>query len=56
MGGPRHSTPLQGKRVVVTRAAEEAAELEALLRDRSAVPVRFPCIAFEDGPDLAQIV
>lgn len=51
MGGP-----LEGKRVVVTRAAEEAGELEELLRERSAVPVRFPCIAFEDGPDLAQIV
>ena len=51
MGGP-----LEGKRVVVTRAAEEAGELEALLRERAAVPVRFPCIAFEDGPDLARIV
>ena len=48
--------PLDGKRVIVTRAAEEAGELEALLRERHAVPVRFPCIAFEDGPDLAQIV
>ena len=48
--------PLEGKRVVVTRAEEDAGELEALLRERLAVPVRFPCIAFEDGPDLAQIV
>jgi uroporphyrinogen III methyltransferase/synthase len=46
---------LAGKRVVVTRAAEEAAELEALLRERGAIPVRFPCIAFEDGPDLERI-
>ena len=46
---------LQGKRVVVTRAAEEAGELEELLRARGAVPVRFPCIAFEDGPDLERI-
>jgi len=61
MGGPSDGTeavggPLEGKRVVVTRAAEEAGELEALLRERNAVPVRFPCLAFEDGPDLAQIV
>ena len=50
---------LAGKRVVVTRAAEEAGELDGLLRERGAVPVRFPCIAFEDGPDvesIAQIV
>ncbi len=47
---------LQGKRVLVTRAAEEAPELEDLLRTRGAVPVRFPCIAFEDGPDAAGIV
>ena len=50
------AAPLEGKRVLVTRAAEEAGELEALLRERLALPVRFPCIAFEDGPDLAEIV
>jgi uroporphyrinogen-III synthase len=48
-------TALSGKRVLVTRAAEEAGELEELLRARGAVPVRFPCIAFEDGPDLERI-
>ena len=47
---------LEGRRVVVTRAAEEAGELEALLRERGAIPVRFPCIAFEDGPDVGRIV
>lgn len=47
---------LQGKRVLVTRAAEEAGELEELLRARGAAPVRFPCIAFEEGPDLERIV
>jgi len=41
--------------VLVTRAAEEAEELSVLLRDRGAIPVSFPCIAFEDGPDLARI-
>jgi uroporphyrinogen-III synthase len=47
--------PLRDKRVLVTRAAEDCAELEALLRARGAVPVRLPCIAFEDGPGAAQV-
>jgi uroporphyrinogen-III synthase len=47
---------LAGARILVTRAAEEAADLEDLLRARGAVPVRMPCIAFEDGPDVARIV
>ena len=46
---------LDGLRVLVTRAAEDAPELEALLRERGATPVRMPCIAFEDGPDTARI-
>jgi uroporphyrinogen-III synthase len=46
---------LSGLRVLVTRAAEDAAELEDLLRERGADPMRMPCIAFEDGPDLSLI-
>jgi uroporphyrinogen-III synthase len=46
---------LDGKRILVTRAAEDAEEFEQLLRQRGATPVRFPCIAFEDGPDLGRI-
>ena len=46
---------LAGLRVLVTRAEEDAPELEALLRERGAEPVRMPCIAFEDGPDLDRI-
>ena len=46
---------LAGVRVLVTRAADDAPELEALLRARGAVPVRLPCIAFEDGPDASRI-
>ena len=42
-------------RVLVTRAAEDAPELEELLRERGALPVRMPCIAFEDGPDASRI-
>jgi uroporphyrinogen III methyltransferase/synthase len=37
-------------RILVTRAEEDCAELEALLRERGATPVRMPCIAFEDLP------
>jgi uroporphyrinogen-III synthase len=46
---------LAGVRVLVTRALEDAPELEALLRERGAQPVRMPCVAFEDGPDAARI-
>jgi len=41
---------LRGTRVLVTRAVEDAPEFEELLRARGAVPVRMPCIAFEDVP------
>jgi len=46
---------LAGVRVLVTRAVEDAPELEELLRARRADPLRMPCIAFEDGPDLSRI-
>ncbi len=46
---------LAGLRVLVTRAVEDAPELEELLRQRGADPLRMPCIAFEDGPDLPRI-
>ncbi len=36
---------LQGKRVVVTRAVHQAAELADLLTARGAIPVLYPCIA-----------
>jgi uroporphyrinogen-III synthase len=48
-------SPLRDKRVLVTRAAEDCAELEELLRARGARPVRLPCIAFEDAPGAAQV-
>jgi uroporphyrinogen-III synthase len=47
---------LSGLRILVTRAVEDAPELEELLRARGADPLRMPCIAFEDGPDLSRIV
>jgi len=46
---------LQGVRVLVTRAAEDAPELEDLLRRRGAVPVRMPCIRFEDAPGATKV-
>jgi len=42
---------LRGKRVLVTRAAEDQAELADLLAARGAVPVPLPCIAFADPLD-----
>jgi uroporphyrinogen-III synthase len=47
--------PLLDKRVLVTRAEEDCAELEELLRARGASPLRLPCIAFEDGPQASQV-
>jgi uroporphyrinogen-III synthase len=47
--------PLDGKRVLVTRAAEDSAELVGLLRERGARPLLLPCIAFEDGPDAPRV-
>lgn len=48
------SKALQGKRVVVTRAAEQSEQLVAELRARGAVPVMLPMVAFAspDSPEL----
>ena len=42
---------LAGRRVVVTRSAEQAGEMEALLRDRGAEPLAYPCIAIAAPAD-----
>jgi len=42
---------LRGKRVLVTRAAEDQADLADLLAARGAIPVPLPCIAFADPVD-----
>jgi uroporphyrinogen III methyltransferase/synthase len=39
------SSPLSGKGVVITRAAHQMKEFEALLRDRGGRPILYPCIA-----------
>jgi uroporphyrinogen-III synthase len=46
---------LAQKRVLVTRAAEDQAELAALLAARGARPVALPCIAFADPADPAPL-
>jgi uroporphyrinogen-III synthase len=46
---------LAEKRVLVTRAAEDQAELAALLSARGARPVALPCIAFADPADPAPL-
>jgi uroporphyrinogen-III synthase len=42
---------LAGRRILVTRAAEEPPTLDDLLRERGADPVRLPCIAFAPPRD-----
>lgn len=44
---------LRGKRILVTRAAEDRGPFEALLVHEGAVPVAFPCIAIADVPEAA---
>lgn len=46
------ATGLTGKRVVVTRAPHQAAELAALLREAGALPILYPCLAIEPPEDL----
>jgi len=49
------SRPLQGKRVLITRAFHQAAPTMERLRDRGAEPVAFPTIALIDPPDPARV-
>ena len=37
-------SPLQGKRVVVTRAAHQSAMLKQLLTEQGAIPIDYPCL------------
>ena len=46
---------LRGLPVLVTRAVEDAAELEQLLLGRGAIPLRMPCIEFQDLPGAAKL-
>ena len=46
--GERRPSPLKGKRVVITRAAEQSAALEMELSARGAIPVVVPLVAFAE--------
>ena len=47
--------PLSGKHVVNTRALHQAAELDALLRERCAEPISYPCIDIRPPEDCAAL-
>ncbi len=47
--------PLWGKRIVVTRAREQASALSEQLRDAGAVPIEYPVIAFAPPADWAPL-
>jgi uroporphyrinogen-III synthase len=47
--------PLEGKRVVVTRAVEQARELMARLEDMGATVMLFPAVSFSEPSDTAEL-
>ncbi len=49
------TSALSGKRVVNTRAAHQAEDLDALLRERGAIPLPYPCIAIAPPADAAPL-
>jgi uroporphyrinogen-III synthase len=49
------SGPLQGKRIVVTRAVEQARDLRARLEDRGATVLLFPAVSFSEPADTAEL-
>jgi uroporphyrinogen III methyltransferase/synthase len=55
MDGGDPITSLAGKRVVVTRATDQAGELIELLRNRGAEPLAYPCIAVAQPEDTASL-
>ena len=46
---------LAGKRIVITRAAHQAGELEQLLQERDAIPLLYPCIDIQPPQDAAPL-
>ena len=46
---------LKGKRIVVTRALNQAAPLERALRKRGAFPISYPCIAIQQPSDTREL-
>ena len=49
------SGPLQGKRIVVTRAIEQSRELLARLESRGATVLLFPAVSFSEPADTAEL-
>ena len=48
-------TALDAKRIVVTRAARQSAELADALRSAGAMPLRYPCLATAPPADMAPL-
>lgn len=53
--GEKHHKPLEGKRIVVTRALEQSQSLVHDLRGAGAEPVLFPLVAFAPADNLAEL-
>jgi uroporphyrinogen-III synthase len=53
--GEKVPSPLQGKRVVITRAAEQSATLEKELSARGAIPEVVPLVAFAEPEDFSHV-
>lgn len=49
------NSSLSGKRIVVTRAAHQAATLKQLLSDEGAIPVDYPCLAIATLDDTSAL-
>jgi uroporphyrinogen-III synthase len=49
------SRPLEGKRIVVTRAAEQARDLTARLESMGATVLSFPAVSFSEPADTADL-
>jgi uroporphyrinogen-III synthase len=47
--------PLEGKRIVVTRAVEQSRELVARLESMGATVLLFPAVSFSEPPDTAEL-
>src|ERR1700680_261672 len=52
MSGAR---PLEGKRIVVTRAIEQARDLMARLQNMGAIVLLFPAVSFSEPSDTAEL-
>src|ERR1700692_2786256 len=47
--------PLEGKRIVVTRAAEQARDLMARLQNMGATVLLFPAVSYSEPSDTAEL-